>query len=66
MDYQEYISAQTESERAGRAFSQAYARKDDNALELLERYKEARRKIPIENGYRFGAYEAHLTTQGLR
>lgn len=49
----------------GRLFRQAYANGADNTLELLERYKETRRKLPRDpaTGHHKGYKEAYPTTQ---
>lgn len=51
---------------AGRAFREAYIRGSDNADELLEQYRAARRLIEPVNGVRYGANEAYSVTQGFK
>ena len=54
------------SVKIGEAFREAHLKSQDTNLvmELLEQYKEARRKIEKPDGEkRFGAYDAYLSTQ---
>jgi uncharacterized protein YaaW (UPF0174 family) len=52
--------------KVGEAFREAYNKSNDTTqiMELLEQYKEARRKIEKPaNGSRYGANLAHQSTQ---
>jgi len=54
------------SVKIGEAFREAHRKSQDTSLvmDLLEQYKESRRKIEKpDGGVRFGAYDAYLSTQ---
>ncbi len=53
------------SVKIGNAFREAYHKSNDKemVLELLEQYKEARRKITPDKNGRYGAFDAYLSTQ---
>jgi hypothetical protein len=53
------------SVKIGNAFREAYNKSNDNEqiMNLLEQYKEARRKLSQHQGKRHGAYDAYLSTQ---